>query len=731
MSYVGFEEFVVDAVRVAAGERVDLGTIDLTPTVQALEDVEVTAERQAVEFRVDRTVYNTADDPLAAGASATDILETLPSVDVDLDGNVSLRGSGEVTVLINGRPAPVGAELVADYLAQLPADAVERVEIIPNPSARYEPDGTAGILNIVLREDTDPGLGGSLSASVDTRGSFNTTNLLSYGAGPWSLSANYSFRRGMRERERTSFRINRFADPITSLDQTSLDDRLRTTNLLGLAADYQAGSRTTLTGQFQLRTWQHDEDRFVSTLTLGDERVTQAASERMVRDDENRISGDLRFGLRHDFGDDHRLTAETRLNAQFRDRYEFIEERPIQGDLDDYLDRNTYLDRTDRRVALDVDYVRPIAGFRTEAGYNFFVRLQERDFTSESRPTPSDPFLNDAGLTNASEYGLWIHALYGQVAREMGPLGVQVGVRLETALTDFTVLDTGENYVNQYFSAFPSAFAVYELSDSRSVRAAYSRRVQRPRTDHQNPFPRFDDPLNIYVGNPDIRPSYIDAVELSFIQHVPFGSLTLSPYARRATDVIRSIVQVRPDGVTERTVTNLATNESYGIEGVFSFEAMQRALRGFVSVEGFRVMTDGVAGDMALQADGFGWGGRANVNLGLDRLGVSGMVLQSSVRYRAPMRTEQGRSGARLFIDIALRQRFMDERLALNLRVRDPLGMARFNSILDQPALYQETSADWGAQRMQVSLSYRFNQPEQRRDRDTPPPDDGDFDEEF
>jgi len=720
VSFVGYEDHV-ETVEVAAGRTVRMGSVRLAPDVAALEGVEVTAARQTVEVQADRTVYSFADDAIVAGGTASDILEQVPSVEVDLDGNVSLRNSGNVTVLINGRPAPIPPDLVGDYLRQLPADAVERVEVIPAPSARYEPDGTAGILNIVLREDTDPGLGGSLSFTGDTRGSTAASGLLSYGRGPWSLSADYAFRRDLREAGRTALRISRGAFlPETLRDEVGEDDRRRLSNRLGLTAEYAFSRRTSLRTQASVRSWNHAEEQLLGAAFFDAQRAPIGTSQRRVADDESRIGGDIRLGLRHRFDAEgtHRLEADARLNAQARERSESIAEAPNGGAPVDFLERETRLDRTDRRAAFDLDYLRPLLGGRFEAGYSFFVRLQERDFFSQSRPDGADPFAPDVGLTNASEYGLWVNAVYGQWARSLGRVDLQAGVRLETAQTDFDVVGEEEAFSNRYASAFPSAFAVYRLDDSNRLRAGYSRRVSRPRTDHQNPFPRFDDPLNIYVGNPNIRPEFTDALEASYVRFLPWGSLQVGPYARRTTDRILYVVRVREDGVAVRTVENLATTTALGSEGILSFEGQDDRLRGTLSVNAFRVTTDGGAEGTALERDTFGWGGRASVSYALDALGMPGTVAQASARYRAGMRTEQGRSRSFLFTDLAFRHRLLDDRVTLNLRLRDPLGTARASWILDQPALYQEVERDWGAQRVQLSVSYLFNPPERSRGRE-------------
>ncbi|GIV60407.1 MAG: hypothetical protein KatS3mg043_1496 [Rhodothermaceae bacterium] len=204
VSFVGYATETIPDVAVEPGNlQIDLGTIRLVTDAQMLDEVEVSAERTPMQIQIDRTVYNVADAPVAIGGTATNVLETIPSIDVDVDGNISLRGSGNVAVLINGRPAPVSSEFIAAYLRQLPAGSIDRVEVIPNPSARYEPEGMAGIINIVLKQEAELGLGGTVVAGGDSRGGYNASGTFTYGRGPLNLALTYGFRqeKGRRGRQ--------------------------------------------------------------------------------------------------------------------------------------------------------------------------------------------------------------------------------------------------------------------------------------------------------------------------------------------------------------------------------------------------------------------------------------------------------------------------------------------------------------------------------------------------
>lgn len=717
-SFVGYDPARLE-VAVEAGGETDLGAVRLAPSAEALEEVRVTAERSQVQTRIDRTVYDTADDPVAEGGTATDVLSTLPSVDVDIDGNVSLRGAGNVAVFINGRPAPVSADFVASYLASLPAGAVERVEVIPNPSAAFEPDGVGGIINIVLKDDADPGLGGTVTAGTDTQGGYDGTAAVTYGRGPWSLAATYGFRNDARAGGGTSYRINRYDAASTTLLQDETEDRIRTSHLFNLSADYSLAPSTVVTSQFQVGTRGGGETEVNTSLWRDAAGADLYQIERIAEEDDDGLSADARLGLRQTFGEGHSLVVEARGEVSDEAEIQTYDETLLSGTGDLDLPQRVEEDELEREASLAVDYVRPLggalAGVRLEAGYKGELESERSGLFSESLDPGTGRYAVDEGVNNRFEYDQQVHAVYAQAARDWGLVGLQVGARFETATTTFDLLTTGESYTNDYASLFPSAYLSVKPTDATTFKASYSRRINRPRARWLNPFPSFDDPYNIRQGNPALRPEYVDAFEVGVTQFVPFGSLSLTPYVRHTTDVIRRVSVVRDDGVTVRTSENLDTSDSYGVEAIASFEDVG-GLSGYLSLEGFRVQTEGATAETSLSNDAFGWGGRLNASYSLgDRVGLGPLDVQLTGRYSAPLETEQGRVGARSWFDLALRQKLLDDRAALTVQLRDPLGMAGFAYTLDQPTLYQEFERDWGAQQVGVTFSYTLGRQEERR----------------
>ena len=716
ISFVGYDDARRTGVEVGVGGA-DLGTVGLEVAAEALQEVRVTGERPQVQARIDRTVYDTADDPVAEGGSATDVLATLPSVDVDIDGNVSLRGSGSVAVFVNGRPAPVSADFVAAYLQSLPAGSIERVEVIPNPSAAFEPDGVGGIINIVLKKNADLGLGGTLTAGADSQGGYDAAAALTYGRGPWSLAATYGFRNDLRAGAGTSFRINRYeADP-TTLDQVETEDRTRTSNFLSLSADYSLSRATVFTSQVQVGTRGGDETERNTTLRTASTGDPLLEYERVSTEAGDGVSGDVRLGLRQTFGEGHTLVVEGRAQAENEGEDQTYDQTLLTGT--GALDAPQRVDEDDeeREVSLRADYVRPLAGFTVELGYKGSWETESSTIVSESM-NDAGAFVPDVGINNAYEFDERVQALYVQAAREWGAIGVQAGVRAEQATTTFDLLTTDQSFDNDYASLFPSAYLSFKPTEAFTLRGGYSRRINRPRRWELNPFPSFDDPLNIRQGNPELTPEYIDSFELSAAQITGWGSVSVTPYFRRTTDIIRRISTVRADGVTVRSAQNLDTADAYGAEGVVSFEGLG-GLEGYLSLEAYRLQTEGTTNEAALSNDAFGWGGRVNASYAFgDRFGLGDLDLQATARYSAPVDTEQGRVGARTFIDLALRQKLLGDRASLTLQARDPLGLAGFSYTLDQDDLFQQFERDWGAQQVGLTFSYQFGRQERGRDRD-------------
>lgn len=721
VSFVGFASRDIADVTVTASDApIDLGRIGLVEDMQMLDNVEVTAERPFVEVGIDRTVYNTRDQLVSIGGNASDVLQNIPSVEVDMDGNLSLRGSQNVAVLINGRPSPMQGEALTSFLQGLPADAIERVEVIPNPSAKYEPDGMSGILNIVLKQDRDLGLSGSVTASAATSDTYSASGNINYQEGKWNLSGGYSFRTSTRDSEGSRYRENRFRDPLTYLETANSGARTGLSHNFRTGVEYRFDPKTSLALSTMLSYRGGENTGLTAYSEMDDLKALTARYDRLSEGDGSDVDTDMRLSFRRilDPGK-HELTAEVRFESEWEDDLERYTETMISGDdtiLDDIAEQQlNEQDETGQEGSVQIDYMRPLGeNARLEAGYKGDLQRLNSTFYSESLDPALGTFQPDTHLNNQFIFDEQIHAAYGILGGQLGKVGMQTGVRLEQALTTFDLTTTGEAYDNNYFSVFPSAFLTYEIEQGRSVKLSYSKRIDRPRTRALNPFSDYDDPLFRRVGNPYLKPEYIHAFEASYTQFAERTSLTLTPYFRRTVDVVRRYETVDPNGVSILTFENFDSSDSWGAEVIGTFQ-WGRWLRSFASLNGYRIVTDGSNVDTDMSNNAFGYNARLNGTITVRE----GLAVQLSFFYRSPIDLEGGgRIDAFSSADVAVRQQFLDNKASLSLRMSDVFDTMGFNLWREDATFYQKSSRTWDSQNVYLSFTYNFGKPPRNRDRD-------------
>ncbi|HET6568995.1 MAG TPA: TonB-dependent receptor [Rhodothermales bacterium] len=734
ISSLGYETQTISDVtlRAPSAMAVKLGTVKLASDTQVLSEVQVTGERPMVTMEVDRTVYNTENQIVSSGGAATDVLQNIPSVDVDVDGNISLRGNQNVAVLINGRPAPVHGDALASFLQSIPASSVERIEVMPNPSAAYDPDGMAGILNIVLKKQDDRGINGTLTASAGTRESYRAGGNVNYRRGPLNLFANYSFRYGERDRSGTMFRTNLFLDPLTYLDQYDEGSGTRYGHTVNLTADYELSERNTISASGLLSTRPSNGLQFTDYTTLNAARDPIGRFRRSSTEDESGLNMDYKLGFRHVVEPSkNQLTAELRFDREIEDETSHFENDSLTASgekIGDFLARqNNVTGEQTNEGALQVDYVRPLGNGKLEAGYKGTLRQLDNDFFSESFDAAADAYLPDDSLNNSFKYNEQVHAAYAQAQQRLGKFDLQVGVRAEQALTNFNLLTTQEAYDNNYFSLFPSAFLTYRLTETRAFKISYSKRINRPRTWSLNPFPHYDDPLNLRRGNPYLKPEYVHSFEAGFTQFTKNTSLSATPYFRHTVNETRRWVTIDDQGVTTMTFQNFDQSNRWGFELIGTLQ--KRGLfNGYVSFNAYQVVTSGSTVASNYSNSAIGWDARANASFTL----TPTLDMQLSYFYRAPMKTEQGRIYSFQRANIALRQKLFGNRASLTLRVSDPFNTMGFHMIQDDPRFHSVMDRNFNARNAYLSFTYNFGTQQQQRnrerDQDQGPDQQGDMD---
>ncbi|HET6616749.1 MAG TPA: TonB-dependent receptor, partial [Gemmatimonadota bacterium] len=591
--------------------RADVGVIRMIPSPVAVEGIDVTVEKPTVAIEPDRNSY-AAKDIAPAASTASEVLASVPAVLVDQDGKVSLRGNENVAVHINGRPAPIRGDQLGAYLQQLPANVVDRIEVIPTPSARYDPEGMAGIINIVLKQNTDLGMSGGLTLTGSPSDRYNTSATLGYQRGAFTSFSSYGFNSnernvdGINDRER----FDELSDLLSVTEQDFVGDNTDAGHNLSSTIDYRVNDRDVLTNVFSLNRRGSDEQSLSAVTEFDSDQNPIEEYDRLRDAETDGLVLDYTLAFKRTIEPRvHELATEVRLNRNSDNDFNLLWRQPENAGEDA---ARTEVERTEtdaltRQLTAQVDYTRPMGeSLKLEAGYKGNARWLDRDFLVLQDDlgtgvwTPSD-------LSNTFDFEEHVEAAYGVLTRAIGALELQGGLRIEYATRDFVLSD--ESFPYSYWSTFPSAAIRYTLNDADEARLSFSRRIRRPGTQELNPFPVFFDTQNVFIGNPELTPEYTNALELSLSHQANWGSLQLSPFYRRTSDVIRFIVDTDDviDGreVTSVSFENLENGDSWGTDANASLQ-IGGWLNGMASFSIFKMVTDG-GSETSLSSNAVTW----------------------------------------------------------------------------------------------------------------------------
>lgn len=714
VSYVGYGDRRFSDTTPSAGEEADLGAIELAPQATEAGEVEVMADRPAARLETDRNVYNTSNQALTASGSARSVLENLPSIRIDLDGSISFRGSESVSVHINGEPASLSGQSLVNFLESLPAYSVQRVETIPNPSAKYEPEGMAGIINIVLDHDLDAGWNGGITLGTerDANGKYggNASGNAGYQSGGWRLQATYSHRRDSEEDA-----DSRLVDQLNSdgpnrlTEQSAFEEERDRSHSLNTQVEYRASERTSMNLETTLsyrgdeesgetEYWEYQGASMPANLAARYARVTE------TEDRDQSIDG--RFGLSHDFADDHALSVQLRYDRDFETEEGLYDVFGYDGETRRSTPRRQEtetINEDEQDGSLKLDYERAVGGLDVESGYKGTVRRLNNDQT----------FAGDARIFTFDEY---IHAAYATASHGLGDFDLEVGVRGETVGTNFNLTGEGVSE-SSYVSLYPSAFLIYKPNEKRQARLSYSKRVDRPNLWHISPLDDNEDPTFRREGNPGLDPEYIHSFELNLTQRWGIGSVTVTPYVRHTVNEIDRVQQERTNEDGERIVVwraeNLTSSTSYGTELIGTFSIGDR-VEGRLNGSVYRSVTDGSNLTTDRSQDALLYSVRANLQAEVR----NGLRFEMSQFYR-PSREipPQGRIDRFTSTEMALRQDLFGGDGSLILRVDDLFDQTEMNMWYRDENMFQESSFQWGRREASVTFQYTFGSGSKDEDR--------------
>lgn len=706
----------------------DLGTIAMTRIAVALEGVEVREESPTMTIEPDRNAYR-AKDVAPAAANASDVLEAVPSVSVDGEGKVSLRGNENVAVQINGRPSPVRGTQLASYLKSLPANIVERVEVIPNPSAKYDPEGMAGIINIVLRQDADLGLSAGLTMGMAETDRYNVAGNVGYQGGPWTLFGNLGVNAddrgitGINDRERYDD-----VDALVSVTEQDVIGRQGgQSENFNANIDYRFTPRTSLSNVISINHRDNDDASVITYSELDANRSRTDFYNRPRNAGSKGLVLDYTMALKRTVeARKNELASEIRFNRSHDEDRSLLWRQPLNDDgtLDGlpYDAERSFTDALTRQLTGQVDWTRTFGAVKLETGYKGNTRWLERDYIVENDSSGSGAYVPNE-LSNNFDFDETVHAVYGVVSRAAGKAQLQAGLRAERANRTFSLEEPAESYPYTYTSLFPSGVVSFNTSEATQLKASYSRRIRRPGTQELNPFPWFFDVQNVMIGNPALNPEYTDAVELGWSRNFGKGTMQVSPFYRRTSDIIRVDINTQ-DTVAGREVTsvsfqNLESSNSWGTDVNGSLRFGQK-FNGFGSFNVFKMVTDG-GSESSVGSNAVTWSARVN---GSSQV-TEQLMLQASYFYRAPMTIERGKFSAFHGAFFTARYKLNGDKAVVGLRLQDPFNTMRFRIRAGDGDIIQMTSRRWGARSAWLTFQLNYGQAPRIRERPQDQPQQG------
>ena len=710
-SFIGYETTKVEGVTLTGKQPdVKLNAVQLVTSAAMLQQVVVTGEAELVENRVDKVVYNASQDVANLGGDGADVLRRVPLLAVDIDGNVSLRGSTQIQILIDGRPSTMFAGSVGEALQAMPAEQIEKVEVITSPGARYQGEGTAGIINIITKRGGLRGLTGNTSASVGTR-SNNARLNLAYTKGRAGVNGGFGTRFSWpRPTEQTFTRTSLQPDGSTTTLSQSGDGRgywLGLNGNVGAFYDFNAFNalNTSLRVNGRKRANESQQD---SRLTNTVDGLLQQYS--LFRDTRNPgINYDWTTDYKRKFdGEDHELNVAFQLGASTRDNdYELLL-NSIVGDFpeQDELGNNQGLNL---EYIFQADYQVPL-GDKTffETGAQGILRDIESDFEYLTRPNQEVDYSLDERRSNVFKYDQDVFAGYVSLRQTFSErLSGIAGLRYEgTAIAgELARLDTIPAFANSYANLLPSASLQLKLNETSNLRLAYSKRIRRPGLRDINPFIDQSDPRNIEFGNPELDPELTDQLELTGNTRIGAGFINASVFFKRTDDLISEVLEVT-DNVTRSFPINLGSTDSYG-SSVFASYTLWKVLkvRGGVNVEHLSLIG---AGRLAGQTRAV-W--QYSLNGSLTAELPNEFVVESFGFYRAPEQSIQGERASFSIWSIGAQKKLLDDKWRLGVSIVEPFSKTkRFPNRLEGEGFVQESEFAVLFRSFGLTVNYKFGE---------------------
>lgn len=707
VNFIGFDKSeVTDIVIDERNKSVDLGRIPIRSSSVEIGGVDVIADKPQVEFKLDKKVVNVSQVISAIGGTAVDVLENTPSVQVDIEGNVSVRGSSNFTVLIDGRPSVLDG---SEALRQIPSSALESIEIITNPSAKYEPDGMAGIINLVTKKNSLNGFSGIVNASAGTGDKYRGDITLNYKTGKFKFTVGADWRDETNFGENSSVRETLSNDTTTFLLIDGSRDFTRSGHNFRSGIEWYLTDKTTLSLMGELgqsnnfrggsgQTREYTDPESFRRFSITDEFSERASD-----------FYDLNLNFQHNFNTEgHKLEAMVYYSSEETTDTEAEDE--IVAD-ENFLPTNEYIERVsameseeEEEFRFKLDYTLPFSERgRLEAGALSRIDKEIEGLTFEMFNTETNTWEVNPDYTSVTDFRRDVHAAYATFSTGFGNFDFMAGLRGELTLRE--IRNTNQENASKLnrFDAFPTLHTSYKIGETNEIMASYSRRINRPNGRDLDPNPNYYNRYTIRIGNPDLEPEYTDSYEIGALKRFGRSFLSLDGFYRITRNKIEGY-ETFEDGIFYLRSGNFNKDYSTGAELTGNINFTDWLLvNATASLYRYRI-TGEIFGN-SIDRESTNWNGRLNTTLKFtdnSRMQINGF-------FRGPSVSAQGETKSMIFTNVSYRHEFFDKKLSATISVRDPLGTGKFERISYGPDFSSWSRWTREPRVFMLTLSYRIN----------------------
>ena len=701
IQFIGYKKMRIKNVSISSVKKnIDVGTVYLKTTAVNLGNVVVQGERNPVSFQIDRKVIDVSKMPTSISGNAADVLENVPSVSVDIDGNVSLRGSSSFTVLVDGKPSVMDAQ---DVLQQIPASAIASIEIITNPSAKYDPEGSAGIINIKLKKEKNLGLSGVANANAGANDKYGGDFLFEYKTSDYNYNFGIDYNRRFSPGSGLDKKNFNLGNNISYLNSNGsrLWGRISFGIRGGIDLNLSDNDLLSLSGRFGTREHNNNQSsNYIQWSDLNPEKIFY------INNNNSNRSGSY-FALNTNYTkkfnkNGHELYSE--FFASHNNSDESSISSSVQGNIQTDGKKTTETGPS-THFRGKIDYTLPLSeNTKFEAGTQGEIRLEDESNGLYNYNTNSDTYDFQSIYSHSNKYNRSNFALYSIYSDQLGGFSYQAGIRTELTYRTIKLVDNNEEFSINRWDFFPSIHTSYQFGGGTQMMASYTRRINRPRGWNLEPFLSWWDPNNVRKGNPNLLPEFIDSYEMGF--QTLIGEITFNDdiYYRINHNRIDWVRSAYAENVTLNTFANVGTDYSLGTEYMITLDPLKQwnvNLMG--NIYDYRIK--GVLNDVPYEKKSFNWNVRFNNGINISKT----TQLQLNIRYNSPSVSSQGRYEGFFRTDAAVKQDLFSKSISLTLQARDLLKTGKREFTSQGADFYSYTYYTREAPMVILNVRFNFN----------------------